>query len=285
MTTKESRSAVNLDELDSWDDADEGEQRYPITEADMRELVVYNFDSDKQTLVGLGPVERARRSRMTAEIPDSQRMPQSESPGPFVADDDEAPPSFRKPMVAWWAVVGPALVAGLAVLALRGAAPDDADSAKITKAAAPTLPVAPAELPAISLEKEPAPPVAAAEVEQLPPAASESQPALPVDATAPVAKPSVVIPPAVPVKLAEVPPPSVVVLSNDAPAANLGTVNVTSNPPANVVLDGRPIGKAPRLVQVPAGVHKLVFIHPLYGRQSQSVTVKPGQTATAAVTF
>jgi PEGA domain len=285
MTKTESRSAVNLDELASWDDADEGDQQYPLSEAGIRELVVYNFDSDKQTLVGLGPLERARRSRMTAEIPDSQRMPQSEAPGPFVADDDdEVPPSFRKPMVAWWAVVGPALIAGLAVLALRGAAPDDAHSAKITKAAAPALPVAPAVLPAISPENEPAPAVAAAELEQLPSVATESPPAPPVDVTAQVAKPSAIIPPAVPVKLAEVPPPSVVVLSNGT-AAKVGTVNVTSNPPANVVLDGRPIGMAPRLVQVPAGLHKLVFIHPLYGRQAVHVTVNPGQTATAAATF
>lgn len=284
MTNTESRNPVNRDELASWDDADEPTPQHPTTDADMRELLVYNFDSDKQTLVGLGPVERARRSRAAAEVPDSQRMPQSEAPGPFVADDDEAPPSFRKPMVAWWAVVGPALVAGLAVLALRGAAPDDAQPAKISKAAAPAALVAPAAVPAISQADEPAPPVAVAAVEQLPVVAAERASAPPVDAAAQLAKPNAVIPPAVPVKLAEVPPPSVVVLSN-ASAANVGTVNVTSNPPANVVLDGRPIGMAPRLVQVPAGVHKLVFIHPLYGRQSQSVTVAPGKTATAAATF
>ncbi|HEX2874546.1 MAG TPA: PEGA domain-containing protein [Polyangiaceae bacterium] len=283
MTNTEGRKAVELDKLASWDE-DEPTLQHPITEADIRELLVYSFDSDKQTLVGLGPVERARRSRVTAEIPDSQRMPQSEAPGPFVADDDEVPPSFRKPMVAWWAVVGPAVVAGLAVLALRGAAPDDADAGKLTKAAAPP-PVAPAALPAISHEEEPAPPVAAAEVEQLPLAASEQPSAPPVDVDAQLAKPSAIVPPALPVKLAEVPPPSVVVLSKDAPAANLGTVNVTSNPPANVVLDGRPIGMAPRLVQVPAGVHKLVFIHPLYGRQSKTVNVTSGETANASANF
>jgi hypothetical protein len=284
MTNTESRKAVELDELASWDDADEATPRYPVGQTDMRELLVYNFDSDKQTLVGLGPVERARRSRAAAEIPDSQRMPQSEPPGPFVADDDEAPPSFRKPMVAWWAVVGPALAAGLAVLALRGAAPEDVHAGKLSKAAAPP-PVASVALPAISREEAPASPVAETDVEQLPVAASEHPPAAPVDVDPQLAKPSVVVPPALPVKLAEVAAPSVVVLSKDAPAANLGTVNVTSNPPANVVLDGRPIGMAPRLVQVPAGVHKLVFIHPLYGRQSQRVTVTPGQTATATASF
>jgi hypothetical protein len=277
MTNTESRKAVELDRLASWDNEDEPTPQYPITEADIRELLVYNFDSDKQTLVGLGPIERARRSRAAAEAPDSQRMPQSEAPGPFVADDDEAPPSFRKPMVAWWAVVGPALAAGLAVLALRGAAPDDADSAKLAKPAALTLPVAAA-----------APPVAAPEIEpalaaEIPASAPESAP--PAETAAPRTTPNTAAPPVVPVQLAEVPPPSVVTLPNDVAAANLGTVNVTSSPPANVVLDGRPIGKAPRLVQVPAGVHKLVFIHPLYGRQSQSVNVTAGQTASVAASF
>lgn len=277
MTNTEGRKAVELDKLASWDEEDEPTPQYPITEADIRELLVYNFDSDKQTLVGLGPVERARRSRAAAEIPDSQRMPQSEAPGPFVADDDEAPPSFRKPMVAWWAVVGPALAAGLAVLALRGAAPDDADSAKVAKPAALTLPVAAAAPPVAAPEIEPA---LAAEIP-----ASVPEPAPPAESAAPRATPNSVSPPVVPVQLAEVPPPSVVTLPSNVAAANLGTVNVTSNPPANVVLDGRPIGKAPRVVQVPAGMHKLVFIHPLYGRQSISVTVAAGQTASAAATF
>ena len=281
MTNTESRKAVELDKLASWDDEDEPTPQYPITEADIRELLVYNFDSDKQTLVGLGPVERARRSRAAAEIPDSQRMPQSEAPGPFVADDaDEAPPSFRKPMVAWWAVVGPAVAAGLAVLALRGAAPADADAAKVTKAAA-TTPQAPA---AISDAAQVVPPVPALEVEPPAPVAAEPPTASPVvEPTTQPATPSGATPPALPVKLAEAPPPSVVALANDS--ANLGTVNVTSNPPANVVLDGRPIGKAPRVVQVPPGVHTLVFIHPLYGRQTQSVTVLAGQTAAVAATF
>lgn len=276
MTNTESRSDVDHDVPASWDDADEPTPQYPIAEADIRELLVYNFDSDKQTLVGLGPLERARRSRTNAEIPDSQRMPQSEAPGPFVADDeDEAPPSFRKPMVAWWAVVGPALVAGLAVLALRGAAPDEAEPAKVVHAAAPAAVPAPVLPPALVIEPE-APAGAATEAEPAPHVvATESK--QPPAVTVPVPAPA-------PVQLAEAPAPSVVVLSSDS-TAKLGTVNVTSNPPANVVLDGRPIGKAPRLVQVPVGTHQLVFIHPLYGRKSQSVTVTAGQTATAAASF
>lgn len=276
MTNTESRSDVDHDVPASWDDADEPTPQYPITEADIRELLVYNFDSDKQTLVGLGPVERARRSRAFSEVPESQRMPQSEAPGPFVADDDEAPPSFRKPMVAWWAVVGPAVAAGLAVLALRGAAPNDAEPAKLAKPAVPALPVAAA-----------APPIAAPEIEpalaaDIPASAPEPAPA--AEAAAPRTSPTAVPPPVVPVQLAEVTPPGVVTLPNDA-TASLGVVNVTSNPPANVVIDGRPIGKAPRVVRLPAGVHTLVFLHPLYGRQSVSVNVTPGVAASASANF
>ena len=272
MTNTESRSDVDHDVPASWDDADEPTPQYPIAEADIRELLVYNFDSDKQTLVGLGPLERARRSRMNAKVPDSDRMPQSEAPGPFVADDeDEAPPSFRKPVIAWWAVVGPALVAGLAVLALRGAAPESAEPAKVVHAAAP------AQAPIVA-------PVPASEPEGAAALAPETEPAPPVVETETKQAAAVAVAMPAPVQLAEAPAPSVVVLSSDA-TAKLGTVNVTSNPPANVVLDGRPIGKAPRLVQVPPGVHKLVFIHPLYGRQTVSVTVTPGQTATATATF
>jgi len=93
-----------------------------------------------------------------------------------------------------------------------------------------------------------------------------------------------VVPPALPVKLAELPPPTVVDLSS-GPDANVGTINVTSNPPASVVVDGRPLGKAPCVVKVPAGLHTVVFIHPLYGRQSLSVNVSPSLTTTAAADF
>ncbi len=87
-----------------------------------------------------------------------------------------------------------------------------------------------------------------------------------------------------PLELPEQGPPSVVDLSI-SPDANVGAINVTSNPPANLVLDGRPLGKAPRVVRVPAGVHTLLFIHPLYGRQSFSVNVGPGATTNASADF
>ena len=64
-----------------------------------------------------------------------------------------------------------------------------------------------------------------------------------------------------------------------------GTLNITSSPPSNIVLDGRPLGKAPRAVVMPAGSHTVVFVHPKFGRQSLSVNVAPDQTTNASVDF
>ena len=71
-----------------------------------------------------------------------------------------------------------------------------------------------------------------------------------------------------------------------APAAGQGTLNINSIPQSNVLLDGRPLGKTPRAgVNVSAGSHTVVFIHPEHGRKQVVVTVIPGRTATAAVRF
>lgn len=291
MPNTESRNAVDLDELASWDDTDAGEQEPAITEADIRELAVYGFDSDKQTLVGLGPVERARRSRITSEIPDSQRMPLSEPPGPFVADDDEMPPSFRKPIATWWVVAAPALLlVASGALVLRevatGAPPDRTPSHAAALPAPTPAPETPP--PVAATEPEAAPPIAVSELAPAPSvpekSSDERRLSTPVAAEPHDAVSTVAAVPALPVQLPELPAPGVVDLAKGS-AARIGVLNVASNPPANVVLDGRPIGKAPRLVQVPAGAHKLVFIHPLYGRQVLSVNVTAGQTAEAAVTF
>jgi hypothetical protein len=64
-----------------------------------------------------------------------------------------------------------------------------------------------------------------------------------------------------------------------------GTLNITSSPPSNIVLDGRPLGKAPRAVVMPAGSHRIVFVHPQFGRQSLTVSVAPDQTTNASVDF
>jgi serine/threonine-protein kinase len=64
------------------------------------------------------------------------------------------------------------------------------------------------------------------------------------------------------------------------------TLNINSIPVSKVILDGKPLGSTPKVgVSVPAGSHTVVFIHPDLGKQSVSVTVKAGETKTAAVKF
>jgi serine/threonine-protein kinase len=71
-----------------------------------------------------------------------------------------------------------------------------------------------------------------------------------------------------------------------APAGGNGTININSIPVSKVVLDGRPLGSTPKVgVSVPAGSHTVIFIHPEKGKQTVSVTVKAGETKTAAVKF
>jgi hypothetical protein len=70
-----------------------------------------------------------------------------------------------------------------------------------------------------------------------------------------------------------------------APSGN-GTLNINSIPVSKVVLDGRPLGNTPQAgISVSAGNHTVTFIHPEKGRKSVTVTVKPGQKATASVKF
>ena len=285
MTNTESRIAIELEELALGDDAlalERAERQ--ITEDDIRELAVYGFDSDKQTLVGLGPVERARLSRKAAEITDSQRAPQSESPGPFIADDDEIPASLRRRKLGPWALAAPALliVATVAVVGLRRLAPGAPDASASSQ---PTVAVLAQPVQYVSQ----APADLVRPLELAPPQAelvAVGNTSLPKP-TVRTERARVTVPvmfAAQPVELPELAPPSVVDLSISADA-NVGAINVTSNPPANVVLDGRPLGKAPRVVRVPAGLHTVLFIHPLYGRQSLSVNVGPGATTNASADF
>jgi hypothetical protein len=286
MTNTESRIAIELEELALGDD-DHALQRAEeqITEDDIRELAVYGFDSDNRTLVGLGPVERARRSRIAAEMPDSQRGPQSESPGPFIADDDELPAALRRRKLGPWAVAAPALliVAIVAVLGVGRLAPGAprASAASQPTVAARAQPVQDVPQPPTELVQPPEPAQPPVEL-----AASVENASLPKPTvrTEPARLIGPVVSAALSVKLPELAPPSVVDLSSSADT-DVGAINVTSNPPANVVLDGRPLGKAPRVVKVPAGLHTVLFIHPLYGRQSLSVSVGSGTTTSASADF
>jgi serine/threonine-protein kinase len=71
-----------------------------------------------------------------------------------------------------------------------------------------------------------------------------------------------------------------------APATGNGTLNINSMPVSNVILDGRPLGATPQVgLSVTSGAHTVVFVHPEHGRKVRSVTVNPGQTASAIVRF
>jgi len=70
------------------------------------------------------------------------------------------------------------------------------------------------------------------------------------------------------------------------PATGNGTLNINSIPVSKVILDGKPLGSTPKVgISVPAGSHTVVFIHPDKGKKTVSVTVKGGETKTAAVKF
>ena len=307
MTNTERASAVQVEELDElppWDDAETLDRlAAQLTAADTRTLAIYGLDSDNQTLVGLGPVERARRSRAAAERleadkleaadkPDSQRMPPSEPPGPFIAAEDDARPPFLRPRHRrGWGLAGAAglLVALASFVMVRGRAPDSPPKAKPARAfvAAPLpAPVAserpPIETPPaaslVSAEEHAAVPMSSSSSSSSSAALEPRRQGLQAPANAPTGVA------ALPVTLPELSSPVVVDRANET-NANLGTINVTSNPPANVVLDGRPLGRAPRVVRVPAGTHKLVFIHPLYGRRAVNVSVSAGMTTGASAEF
>ena len=71
-----------------------------------------------------------------------------------------------------------------------------------------------------------------------------------------------------------------------AAAGGDGRLNLSSTPPSNVVLDGRPLGVTPRSnIKVKAGAHSVVFIHPKLGRKNARANVKPGATSNVSVRF
>ncbi|MBN2193956.1 MAG: PEGA domain-containing protein [Polyangiaceae bacterium] len=81
------------------------------------------------------------------------------------------------------------------------------------------------------------------------------------------------------------PPPVATRPTATATAGGTGVISINSIPASNVLVDGRPVGKTPARWTGPAGTHTVVFVHPEYGRKMQSVTVKAGGTAVAAVRF
>jgi hypothetical protein len=64
-----------------------------------------------------------------------------------------------------------------------------------------------------------------------------------------------------------------------------GTLTFQSNLPAEVALDGRPLGATPKSVTTTPGSHSVVFMHPDLGQKEQAVTLAPGQDKTVRATF
>ncbi len=68
-------------------------------------------------------------------------------------------------------------------------------------------------------------------------------------------------------------------------ATGEATLNLNSIPASNVLLDGRPVGRTPKLgVKVSPGPHTVVFVHE-GDRANKSVTAKAGQTSTVVHRF
>jgi hypothetical protein len=72
----------------------------------------------------------------------------------------------------------------------------------------------------------------------------------------------------------------------DAPPADAkASLNLTSTPPSNVLLDGKPLGTTPlRDIQVEPGTHRVIFIHGAE-RKPKTVDAAPGSKQTVSVSF
>lgn len=62
-------------------------------------------------------------------------------------------------------------------------------------------------------------------------------------------------------------------------------LNLTSNPPSTVLINGRPLGKTPRTIQVDPGSHRITFIHPQHGRKNLRVQLPEGASKNVSVRF
>lgn len=298
MTKSESGNVLEIDELPWWDVTELPDEDDELARAPS--VAPYSYDSEQRTLVGIGPSRRARRSHPAA-APQSERMPQSEPPGPFIADDDELTTAPRRRRLGKRALaiclvllVPLAAVGLLRRLSRSGEPTRESASVAVPPLASAALASAPKSLAVAADERDlhatqevaetKDPDVArGTKTEDAAPAASRDGSEEHPQSAAPAERgTNEATPPSV--RLAEVPAsPAVVDRSNGD--SNAGTIDVTSTPPSSVVLDGRPLGKSPSLVRAPAGAHTLVFIHPLYGRRSLSISVRPGETTTATTEF
>jgi hypothetical protein len=79
--------------------------------------------------------------------------------------------------------------------------------------------------------------------------------------------------------------PEPVVLEETPENPYPGLLAASSNPSAMLVVDGRPLGQSPRAIDLPPGIHTVVFVHPELGRKSMTVSVWAGKTTNVAVDF
>ncbi|MEI9938468.1 MAG: PEGA domain-containing protein [Pseudomonadota bacterium] len=316
MATPETHSV----ELDPFTPSFDGDlnavqsEENQVVEAETRELSAYSFDSDDQTLVGIGisgsadssrvrhfdssdrtlvgigPAERAKRaklaelaefaelvshSRQAESAPECVRMPHSEPPGPFVASDDDEGVSDRLPMQKrepWVLALSAVLVAAAAVALLRGVVPHTAAS-RLSSATTVAPPPTANESRARDVQFETAA-VTSAETSASELPITQATEA-PQPAPAPTTAQRETQPELAPLR----------VTTKSAGSEPLGALAVTSNPPSGLVLDGRPLGKAPRVIQLPSGPHTVLFVNPERGRMSVTVNVRAGRTTRASANF
>ena len=63
-----------------------------------------------------------------------------------------------------------------------------------------------------------------------------------------------------------------------APSGDKAILKLSSTPPANVIVNGRPLGQTPKAVRVSPGPQTVVFFHPQFGRKVMSANLAPGET-------
>jgi serine/threonine-protein kinase len=196
---------------------------------------------------------------------------------PSVSAHRAAPPS-QKSRARWIGVGALALVVGGAAVAVLMRAPPTPN--KTVVAAAPPPPPKPPPIVAAPPLPEPAPePVRTVEPAPLPPA-----PELPSPETPPV-------PPRLAHGVPRVQPPRKVApgtpsasgtkLTDDAPAsAATGTLNVRTEPPMEILVDGNAQGIAPKSLALAPGAHEVTLREPrLRLEHRQSVTLTVGSSA------
>lgn len=250
MTNPESRS-VRLEAsalADTWDAVENDEHQ--ITEAEIRELSAYGFDSDSETLVGIGISGSPYRVSHH-----------------FASDD--------RTLVG----IGPFERAERASRARKAAEASDM-ARKVASEAAPAPEAAAAPESAPMPPSEPPGPFVASDDEAAPPR-------LPLQKGGPwaVALPALLVAAGVFAVVRGIVPhanaPSLALAVFDAPQASAGlAVNVHGARP-HVLVDGHDRGTAPlRLVGLEPGAHLVSIVDPAYAPYSQSVMLHADQVST-----